>query len=242
MSQETQIAASILKRAVELDMKKRFTEAIICYQEGLQVLLTVVQNNSTSNEDKHKLRNKFEEYLSRVEKLKDQVELEKSENSFHEQIIIEENSCNHSYQSIFGRFLNQFVTEIEIDDPYIRIHHQCQNFLRFCELSVKFCENLKCISLTTIENNVEQKKSLKLMQDELLSRFKINLIINYSTTLHDREIRLNNGWVIKIGRGLDYFKGPDTKFSLGTHDLDLRKCHETTVDIFHKKDLLRSYR
>lgn len=45
MSQETQIAASILKRAVELDMKKRFTEAIICYQEGLQVLLTVVQNS-----------------------------------------------------------------------------------------------------------------------------------------------------------------------------------------------------
>lgn len=40
--------------------------------------------------------------------------------------------------------------------------------------------------------------------------------------------------MIKIGRGLDYFKAPDHKFSLGVHDLDLRPCHETVVDIFHK--------
>lgn len=32
-------AANILKRGIELDTKKRFTEALVCYQEGLQILV-----------------------------------------------------------------------------------------------------------------------------------------------------------------------------------------------------------
>lgn len=32
-------AVNILKRGVELDSKKRYTEALVCYQEGLQVLV-----------------------------------------------------------------------------------------------------------------------------------------------------------------------------------------------------------
>lgn len=43
--------------------------------------------------------------------------------------------------------------------------------------------------------------------------------------------------MIKIGRGLDYFKAPDGKFVLGACDLELRPCLETTVDIFHKTHL-----
>jgi len=36
-------AASILIRAVELDTNKRFTEALICYQEGLQFLMEALK-------------------------------------------------------------------------------------------------------------------------------------------------------------------------------------------------------
>lgn len=43
--------------------------------------------------------------------------------------------------------------------------------------------------------------------------------------------------MIKIGRGLDYFKAPEGKFVLGSCDLELRRCMETTVDIFHKNQL-----
>lgn len=32
-------AINILKRGVELDTKKRYTEALVCYQEGLQILV-----------------------------------------------------------------------------------------------------------------------------------------------------------------------------------------------------------
>ena len=70
---------------------------------------------------------------------------------------------------------------------------------------------------------------------ESLGKRSVDLIVKYST-LHDREIRLSNGWIVKIGRGLDYFKPPETrdKFCLGFHDYDLRQCHSTTVDIFHQ--------
>lgn len=48
---------------------------------------------------------------------------------------------------------------------------------------------------------------------------------------------LSNGWIIKIGRGLDYFKPPNGKFVLGACDLELRPCSETTIDIFHKSQV-----
>jgi hypothetical protein len=53
--------------------------------------------------------------------------------------------------------------------------------------------------------------------------------------------RLSSGWTIKIGRGLDYFKAPESQFSLGFFDMDLRPCLETTVDVFHMKDVRMLY-
>lgn len=33
------MAVNILRRGVEFDTKKRYTEALVCYQEGLQILI-----------------------------------------------------------------------------------------------------------------------------------------------------------------------------------------------------------
>jgi ATP-dependent Lon protease len=53
-----------------------------------------------------------------------------------------------------------------------------------------------------------------------------------SEKIHDREVRIDNGWTVKIGRGLDFYQKPDGWFSIGVSDLGLRKCLETKVDIF----------
>ena len=37
-------AVSLLKRAVELDSKKRKTEALVCYKEGLQIFMEVLKS------------------------------------------------------------------------------------------------------------------------------------------------------------------------------------------------------
>ena len=34
-------SVSVLQRAVELDTARRFTEALVCYQEGIQLLMDV---------------------------------------------------------------------------------------------------------------------------------------------------------------------------------------------------------
>ena len=58
--------------------------------------------------------------------------------------------------------------------------------------------------------------------------------------LHDREIRIDNDWTVKIGRGLDFFQRPDNWFSVGANDLGLRKCLETKVDIYKRSLEVRS--
>lgn len=43
---------------------------------------------------------------------------------YHRQIKIEENATGFSYESLFQEYLNETVTEVWIQDPYIRQIHQ----------------------------------------------------------------------------------------------------------------------
>ena len=53
-----------------------------------------------------------------------------------------------------------------------------------------------------------------------------------NVNMHDREIRIDNGWSIKIGRGLYFFQKPDSWFGMGANDISLGRCLETKVDAF----------
>ncbi|XP_067662880.1 MIT domain-containing protein 1-like [Haliotis asinina] len=228
-------AISLLKRAVELDSSRRFDEAVTCYQEGLQLLLEVLKGTQ-DDAKKKKYREKISEYMARAEELKQHVKEEKEAGKYHEQIHIEANSTGHTYEKLFTRFIDKSVSEIEVEDPYIRSTHQVYNFLRFCELVVKRGPNVKKMKLITGTDNDGQGQQNRLYQiGQSLHQHGIHLEVDFSSTLHDREIRFNNGWVIKIGRGLDIYKATENKFSIGFCDFELRHCHETTVDIFHRK-------
>jgi len=235
MTESEGAAIALIKRAVQLDTSKRYTEALVCYKEGLQLLLEVMKTIG-DKEKKNKYRQKAEEYLSRSEQVQQIIDKEKQNGKYHEHIKIEANSTGYSYESIFGRFLDNQVQRIIVEDPYIRAHHQIANFLRLCELSCRKCENLSFIKLLTSRdsNEKEQEAKLEELKISLRSR-KIEFVFEFSPTLHDREVRLDTGWVIKIGRGLDIYKPPEGKMVVGYFDLDLRKCLETTVDIFYKK-------
>ncbi|KAK3599537.1 hypothetical protein CHS0354_006672 [Potamilus streckersoni] len=236
-------ATTVLKRAVELDMAQKQGEAVVCYQEGLQLLMDAIKNMKDPVK-KEACRKKMLEYMDRAEQLKKQVEEEKAAEIYHEQIHIEDNSTGHSYQQLFGRFLDENLTEIDIDDPYVRSTPQIYNLLRFCEMVIKSKAQVKLIRLLTgSENEHGQNMSQKDKLGELarsLKNFKVTLEVSYSDTLHDREIRFNNGWIVKIGRGLDIYKAAEGKFSIGFCDLDLRQCRETTVDIFKSKNVKTS--
>ncbi|XP_048348646.1 MIT domain-containing protein 1 isoform X1 [Sphaerodactylus townsendi] len=230
-------AAAVLKRAVEFDSASRFQESLVCYQEGIDLLLRVLKATKDETKKAH-YRAKISSYMSRAEDIKKYIEKEKEDGKYHKQIKIEENTKGFSYEKLFQEYLNETVTEVWVEDPYIRNIHQLYNFLRFCEMLVKGPCKVKTIHLLTSydEGNGKRQQMSGLQEiEQSLNNYGITLDVSYSSSIHDREIRFNNGWMIKIGRGLDYFKKPQGSFCLGYCDFDLRPCRETTVDVFHMK-------
>lgn len=148
---------------------------------------------------------------------------------------IQYGATGYSYESILSPYLTGAKT-IEIEDPYIRANHQVQNFIRFCEAVVK-TPTIQKISLCT---GYDDQTDLKELSDRLndvkqsLIELDIQLDININEHLHDREIRIDNGWTIKIGRGLDLYQKPDSWYSVGVYDQSLKKCLETKIDIFKR--------
>jgi ATP-dependent Lon protease len=139
----------------------------------------------------------------------------------------------YSYESIIGPYL-QGAKSVVVEDPYIRLQHQIQNFVRFCEAVLK-AGTVKKISLITGYDDKTQLADIAEKLDELkqsLLELDVELEVKLNPNMHDREIRIDNGWVIKIGRGLDFFQKPGGWFEVGANDLSLRKCLETKVDIF----------
>jgi ATP-dependent Lon protease len=139
----------------------------------------------------------------------------------------------YSYEEIMGPYLKG-AKEVTVEDPYIRASHQIQNFVRFCEmiLTHSFIEKINLVTSYDKQTNLEEvKEKLGLLKQSLLEH-DIVLNVTFNPNMHDREIRLDNGWVIKIGRGLDFYQKPQSWYEIGVNDLSLRRCLETKVDIF----------
>jgi ATP-dependent Lon protease len=146
---------------------------------------------------------------------------------------IQYGDTGHTYDSIFGAYLVG-SRSVVIEDPYIRAPHQVANFLRFCETVVR----VPTIRQIYLKTGYDDKTDMAMINERLtelkqsLLEYDIVLDIELSATVHDREIRIDNGWVVKIGRGLDFYQKPDGWFSVGSNDFSLRKCLETKVDIY----------
>jgi ATP-dependent Lon protease len=163
-----------------------------------------------------------------------QSEITEKENELKEQhYSIMYGDTGYSYETIVGPYLSG-AKEITVEDPYIRQPHQIQNFVRFCEMIIKSA-SIKKINLIT---GYDETMKVADLQDKLgelkqsLLELDMILDIQINENIHDREIKINNGWIIKIGRGLDFYQRPNGWYEIGVNDLTLRKCLETKVDIF----------
>ena len=226
---ELESATKVLTRAVDLDNNQRYKEALVCYQEGTNLLMLALKKE-TDSAKRLALRQKLDEYLSRGEIIKPLVQ--NLSEKHHERIEIKDGERGHSYKKIFEKCLLGKLTEVRVEDPYIRTHHQIQNFVRFCELLVHV-SSMKKIKLLTgcHQDRSMQADKFQKLKDSLM-HYGITLDISYSDTLHDREVTFDNGWVVKIGRGLDMFKPVRDNCSVGHFDQSLRACHETTIDLY----------
>lgn len=62
--------------------------------------------------------------MERAEKVKVHMDDLKKRGTYREQISIGEDKVGFSYDTVFARFLDEDVTLVEIDDPYVRSVHQ----------------------------------------------------------------------------------------------------------------------
>jgi ATP-dependent Lon protease len=149
---------------------------------------------------------------------------------------IQYGDTGYTYDTILGGYITGAMA-VTIEDPYIRAPHQIANFVRFCETVIRAGPTVRRINLIT---GYDDKTDLSMVRDKLeelkqsLLEVDVLLDIQLSEKIHDREVRIDNGWTIKIGRGLDFYQKPDGWCSIGAYDLGLRECLETKVDIFKK--------
>ncbi|KAA0192374.1 Microtubule interacting and transport domain containing 1 [Fasciolopsis buskii] len=236
-------ASGIIQRAMSLESENKLTESLVCFQEGIGLLLKALKSQVAPEDKGFKthLRKKITEYMDKAESLKGLIKKEIKGGQYHEQIVITEGSAGNGYQRIFGRFLSEgTVKEVYVEDPYIRSGYQIENFSHFCEILVRSESPIRQIRLITghdTQKPEEQLEKFQLIRDDLLEH-SVGFEWKFDDALHDREIRFDNGWIVKIGRGLDYIRRSKHKFcGLGVHDYDFRQCSATTVDIFHRSTL-----
>ncbi|XP_045778638.1 MIT domain-containing protein 1-like isoform X3 [Maniola jurtina] len=164
------VAIDIMKRAVDLDTEQRYTEALVSYQEGLQMLTEKIKGEN-DEDNKIYLRNKIEEHWNRVAAIKELIQERKQMGNYREQVHIKKDSTGHGYRNLFGRFLDKDVEYVLIEDPYIRTFHQLKFGLdyrnkqrlkapnnKFClgvyDLDLRQCQETKIIIVHSKENSL----------------------------------------------------------------------------------------
>jgi ATP-dependent Lon protease len=99
-----------------------------------------------------------------------------------------------------------------VEDPYIRLPHQTQNFVRLCELLVRQGA-VRQIQLITGYDDGDQRSEIMEKLSELSESLRdadIELVLEFNPRLHDRTITLDSGWIIRIRLGLDIYQKPKT--------------------------------
>lgn len=232
-------AKDILMRAVQCDQAGRILEAQHLYQDGIQILMDLVAGESEVSKKKV-FYERIKEYIDRAEQIKDRIQKHVIRGELVVNKPIDDNSTGNSYQSLFGQYLNMDVKEVLLEEPYLCEKYHFQNLVTFLELLVKNCRNLKYVRVVTktdAKAPENQRNLLEQIRTDMSTR-NVTLSIKFEETLHDRKIVLSNGYIIKIGRGLHFFKANNPLYTLGLCDYHFRKCYQTDVDIWRTKNFV----
>ena len=140
----------------------------------------------------------------------------------------------YSYENMFGDYM-QGAKEIELQEPYLGMYFQLNNLVAFAELICKIgdCKKfyLRTKPCDTAEETVEMQKALDEIKNAMADQ-GVDMDYVFTTVIHDRYIKLSNGWEITPGRGLHIFQKAESKFyGMGTYDQTLRPCQECKIEI-----------
>lgn len=143
---------------------------------------------------------------------------------------IAEGEEGHSYENLFGPYL-QGAKKIIVRDPYIRLEHQIRNFIAFASLLESMEKPIELKLITSAEDAYQEKVIAQKLEDlsNNLKEYGITFQFVFDPTVHDRKIWIDNGWTIHLGRGLDIFQKPESKYGLSGIDQTKRGCRATEI-------------
>ncbi len=147
------------------------------------------------------------------------------------EIIIRDNQKGVSYKKLFAEYLKG-ATEITLTDPYIRHPHQFRNLLEFCSILIQNKKREEEVNLHIISwNDIEYTPISTANFNEITESLRDSgIIFTYEfQDLHDRSIVANNGWKIKLGRGLDIFEKPAFRFDISDVMQEQRQCRNCEI-------------
>lgn len=148
-------------------------------------------------------------------------------------VRIREGDTGYSYRDLFGPYLNG-AHHVHLTDPYIRLDHQIRNLVAFAGILDTSTGPVALHVSTSAEDDYQQNVIERKLSEVAASLAKhgVTLTFEFSPAIHDRSIRLDNGWAIYPGRGLDIYQKPDSKFELSEIDQAKRTCRETEIVFF----------
>jgi len=148
--------------------------------------------------------------------------------------VIKDNQSNISFKNLFGDYLKG-ATEFIVRDPYIRLPYQLRNFLEMCRLiaETKSEDEEVTIHLITCndEDFLENAKAAFTEMIDSLADLGIALTYEFSDVQHDRNIEMNNGWKIILGRGLDIWQKTNGRYDIAEYYQEKRLCKEFEVTV-----------
>ena len=145
-------------------------------------------------------------------------------------ISIREGQMGHSYKSLFGPYLKGAKT-IYLTDPFVRFDYQLRNLVAFINIIDTSEGEVELKLITSAEDEYEEISLEQKYKDVRASAAQHGLVFKYefNKAIHDRSIKLDNGWNIYPGRGLDMFQKPDSRYDISEIDQKKRKCRQTEI-------------
>ncbi|EGD75689.1 hypothetical protein PTSG_07807 [Salpingoeca rosetta] len=216
-----QTAQVMALEAKDLRAKGRVQEAAAKLECTIKVLLDAAKA-MTSEESRQRLLVSVKRYLDALEDLKQLAKLASK------RLEIAQGTTGHSYESIFGPVM-QRATEVTLDEPYLCKPYQLHNLTRFCELCAR--NEVKVIRVHTTNprgDDISLRDASVHTLKASLREHGMTLHVNIRGDLHDRQAKFNNGFVVRLGRGLHiYQRSPH--YTLGSFDDKFRTCLATNI-------------
>lgn len=143
------------------------------------------------------------------------------------QKIIRDNQSGISYDNLFGAYLLN-ATDFNITDPYIRLPYQLRNFMELAKLisEKKDPETEVKVHLVTSNNEdfIENAKDAFEQMRYSLESMGIIFSYEFDDFIHDRSIKMNNGWKVILGRGLDIWQKTGGWYDINEYIQERRVC------------------